>query len=160
MKFALYKAAPSLISSLIRWQTGSVYSHVAIAFGDVVYEAVGEGFVRSDSIGQRHAPGTLVDLLEYKVPILPREEERARACCERMVGAPYDYEMVLSGFTLRYCWEPKRARRKYFCSEAAYLVGAAMDGDRLLLERCSPWEVSPEDINRSPRLMWLKTVKL
>lgn len=160
ISFALYRNVPSLISSLIRWQTRSVYSHVAIVAGGSTYEALSRGFVRASSLGENHDAGVIVDILEYKQKLAPTEEIRALQCLDSMVGAKYDFEMVLAGFPFRYRFEPRRAARKIFCSEAALIVSAAMGPDRILLERVHPSEVSPEDINTSALLKWKDTVTL
>lgn len=159
MKFVLYRGR-SLISSLIQWQTRSVYSHVAIWFPDAmeVYEAVDRGFVRAATLAENHDAGTEVDVLGYEVPLTPEEIERARAICGRMVGAPYDYEMVFAGFVLRMGWEPAANRKKFFCDEAALLVATAIGHP--LVARTLPWKCSPEDVNKSVALRWERSMTL
>lgn len=159
-QLAFYKKSPGVVSRLIRRFTRSAYSHVAVATLGGVFEAVGRGFVLSATLGMEHERGTLVDLLEYKTPLTAAELARATDCCRGLVGAKYDYEMVLAGFPLRYEWEPKSARTKFFCSEAAFLACAAMGPGRMLLDRCQPWEVSPEDLFRSPQLVWVNTITI
>lgn len=160
IQFGLYKASPSIVSRAIGWFTRSVYSHVAIKANGFVYEAVEQGFVKSMNWRERHDAGTLVDILEFKTPVTSSEELRAERCGISMLGAGYDYLAVLAGFPLRLNFEPKYSRKRFDCSEAAFLMAAAMGPDRLLLERCQPWEVSPEDINRSALLKWIQTITL
>lgn len=169
IQFGLYKAVPGTISHVIGWFTRSVYSHVAIKIFDkvchdetdkLVYEAVEEGFVKSADWGSRHEKGTIVDVLEFKESVTLSEELKAATCGDNMLGSGYDYLMVVAGFPLRLKFEPKSSRKRFDCSEAAFLMAAAMGENRLLLERCQAYEMAPEDINRSPLLKWVQSITL
>jgi hypothetical protein len=160
MKFAMYRGE-SLISRLIGWQTRSVYSHVALWFQDCgdVYEAVASGFVKAGSLVENHEPGAKVDVLEYELPLTPKEDAAARLACAWMVGTPYDYRMVFAGFPLRYDHEPAKNRRQFFCSEAAVLVAQAIRRP-IVSARVPAWKCSPEDVHRSVALIHTMSLEL
>lgn len=158
MTFALYRGT-SLISRLIGWFTRSVYSHVAILFDDGrVFEAIGDGFVRANDLWKNHEAGTIVEILEFRQPLLPFQVKEARAMCELLVGKPYDYAMALAGFPFRARGESKGASQRLFCSEAVAIVTNAIGAP--VCERTLPWKVSPEDINKSSTLKWVRTITL
>ncbi len=153
MRFALYQGT-GFVSAGIRLFTRSVYSHVAIAFDDgMLFEAVGDGFKRSKSYLHRHKPGLLIDLFEYATPLTDDEYAKARAFCERIENAPYDYGSVLAGFPLR--TNEDSNRDKWFCSEAA--LAASIAAGRPLLHM-PPWKCSPDHISISPLLKWTNTI--
>ena len=149
MKFALYRGE-SWISSVIRWETRSVYSHVALWFPDAceTYEAIGSGFVKAGSLGANHERGAKVDVFDYTEPLCFDDVQTARRVCQAMVGAPYDYEQAFAGWPLRYGWERRKNRDKFFCSEAAAIVAAAINRP-IVATRVQPWKVAPEDVFRS-----------
>ena len=156
-----------LISSLIRWGTGSVYSHVALIASanlGLIVEAVPEGGVRAISIQNYKTP---YDLYRVKDPNSFKVTEVV-ACLIRTLAGKYDFKS-----TLRLGWELVLRRLKlvklaalkvtqqkeaadtlqkdqdYFCSELCYeafkaggldIVPQIGDGDT----------ASPGDIAGSP----------
>ena len=155
-----------MISRLIRWQTRSAYSHIAVRFtqdmwvkldgarekiikaGSVI-EAWKGGVRMAGSISSSHEPGTRVDLFEFKAPLDEREMQTLAAFMVRQLGKGYDYRSIVRFLTR----EPVDhwRRTKWFCSELAF--EACLTAGRNLLERCAAWEIPPRDIPRSP-LLW------
>jgi hypothetical protein len=99
-------------------------------------------------------------VLSYKEPLTPSEDAAALMLAQSMVGAPYDYTMVLAGFPIRLDYEPARDRTAFFCSEAVFLICASMGVRRVLLERTQAFKVPPEGINLSPLLLWESSLVL
>lgn len=161
MKIALYRGS-GFVSEEIEGLTRSVYSHAAVWWPELggVYEAISEGFVLAPTLDTNHDAGTIVDILSYKEPLTDDEDILANMMAKKMVGAPYDYADVLAGFPLCLKYEPKAGRKAFFCSEAVFLICAAMGAKRVLLERTQAWRVSPEGINESPLLLWENTITL
>jgi uncharacterized protein YycO len=153
MKFALYQGS-SFVGGLIRKFTRSRYSHVALKFSDgIVFEAVGDGFKRSSSLGARHEKGTVIDIFEYATPMDRTEEAKARLFCETIENAPYDYGSVLVHFPLREAGDSDRS--KWFCSEAALAASIAIGRP---LQIMAPWRCQPDHIAISPLLKWKESV--
>jgi uncharacterized protein YycO len=175
------------VSGLIRLATYSValvggkevpgYSHIGILFtadmdvevGGIVHcvkagnviEAWQGGVKLSASLGERHTPGTPVDLFEFKTPLTPAQERIAAQFLVSQIGKGYDYLNVLRFVPIVRFLFPKPSpsiwtRNHVFCSELA-LDGFA-DCGRALLDRCRAWQVPPRDVPRSPLLMFQKTV--
>lgn len=156
MRFALYQS-DGLIPGLIRRFTRSRYSHVAIDFGEIIYESIASGFVRAGSYGENHAPGTTVDLFGYNHPLTRNEEAAARDFCRSIVGTAYDYDSVFVHFPLRLAGDGNRG--KWFCSEAALAASWSM-GEHRLLQRMLPERCMPDHIAISPLLRWEGSVIL
>ena len=159
----------SLISRLIRFQTRSVYSHIAIRFTDSmlvktplqygrtlaveieagnVIEAWNGGVRKADSISASHTPHTKVDLFELKSPLSSGSTKIFSQFLCAQLGKPYDY-MAIIRFLTR---EPENRWRKdkWFCSELAF--EACLVAGRELLANCPAWKVPPAWIPMSPLL--------
>ena len=133
-----------LISTLIRWQTRSQYSHAAIQLNDgsiiEAWQGAGvrklPGFTRgTEGIDafEITAPYNHLAVLEFLDSVLVDNDG-------------YDYFGVLRFVSRRRA----RDNKKWFCSE---LVFAAIQAGGLnLFERTQPWEVSPGLLARSPYL--------
>ena len=164
MQIALYRGTAE-ISGDIERLTRSVYSHAAAYFPEVneLWEAIGSGFVMARSLGENHDKGTIVDLLEFKIPLTDAEEAAALAAARGLEGIPYDYKGI-AAFALKLGADPGMAPAQsgqpshVFCSAAVFLICAAIGPERLLLERTEAFKVAPEGINLSPLLKWAQTV--
>ena len=171
IQFCAYQGV-SLVSRLIRWQTRSVYSHIAVRFMDdkevrtplqygrtlnvsiscgSVIEAWSGGVRLSESVSDSHTPHTKVDVFEFDSP-LNSEEERLMTtflCCQ--IGKAYDYLAVFRFLTR----EPvnRASKGKWFCSELAF--EAALVARRELLSGVPAWKVPPAWIPMSPLLKFV-----
>lgn len=163
IQIAAYRGT-SLISRLIRWQTRSVYSHIALLFtadrivhlpgrdetikaGNII-EAWKGGVRLSQSLSSSHTPGTVVDLFGFKKPLTNAEADVAAQFACAQLGKPYDY-MAIVRFLTR---EPEHRwnKSKWFCSELG--IETFFTAGRNLLDRCAAWEIPPRDPPRSPLL--------
>jgi hypothetical protein len=161
MKIALFRGS-GFVSESIEGLTRSVYSHSACWWPEreEIYEAESNGFVLASGPRANHDAGIIVDVFAYKDSLTAGEDSIALQVAQNMVGASYDYVDVLAGFPLQLMYEPKAGSKAFFCSEAVFLICAAMGQKRVLLERTQAWRVSPEHINLSPLLLWEETVVL
>lgn len=161
MKLALYRSGKSPIGGSISWFTRSVYSHVALWFPqhEEVYEAIASGWVVAPTLASNHGKNIRIDVLEYVDPLTPEQEDKAWQLCRKMLGAPYDYAAVFGGFPLRWNLEQKKGRKKFFCSEGAILVAAAI-GRPIIAPRVPAWKCSPEDVFKSAVLKWDESYSL
>ena len=172
----------SLLSRLIKWETRSEISHVSvlqvpdevwdarrqtIIWGHLhkaldtcpVWEAWGamfrrgkSGVFRRSGIHEGHTPGTRIRLMRLADPVA-LDEAAVVAFLERTVGKGYDW-LGLVRFALRI--DRDKAGR-WFCSELVHAALAA--GGVTLLARVVPYQVSPGDVYRSPKLWsFLNTV--
>ncbi len=136
----------SLISKAIRWQTRSVYSHVALEdLNGTVYEAWHVGGVRKlGSLQHGHAPGTKIDRFAI-IPVL--DDMAVRSFLLEQLGKKYDYRSVFRFLTRREC----AADDRWFCSE---LVAYALNlGGVQLQSRIPSSKLSPRDVCMSPVLV-------
>lgn len=164
IQIAAYRGR-SLISRLIRWQTGSDYSHIAIRFtgrfnmsdgesaiqitpGDVIEAWVG-GVRLNPSLSTLHTDRTRVDVFELKTPLGRSQAETIVDFLLRQLGKGYAYRSVLRFLTR----EPRDVERnRWFCSELTF---AAFEHAGIqLLERTPAWRVPPDWIPRSPLLQF------
>jgi uncharacterized protein YycO len=171
LQIAAYRGK-SLVSKLIRWQTRSVYSHIAVHFTEDVWVERGHGSrliaagsvieawkggVRlAKSLSDAHEPGTVVDLFNYHEPLTPAEEMIGAEFLLSQLGKDYDYAAIVRFLTREPAerWEVNR-KTKWFCSELAFEMSLVMS--RNLLERCAAWEIPPRDVPRSPILKFDRT---
>jgi uncharacterized protein YycO len=146
MKILLFKGR-GFVSWLIRFQTRSKYSHVAIVVGDWLYEAWQGAGVRKVPYAEHVAKngGDNVDVFRLD-PGLPFDEAAALAYLEARVGKGYDYWGVIRFVTRR----RMPANDKEFCSE--YGFSAVLSGGVQLFRDTEPYEVSPGLFGRSPLL--------
>ena len=154
MKILLYRGK-SWVSRLIQWQTRSVYSHAAIELeGGEVYEAWPAGGVRVVSnSGERHTPGTQVDVYEVHPPKnMDINPEAVRVWLKQQVGYGYDWFAVLRFLNRR----SQPAPNRWFCSELV-LFALNIGGVRLLNGKFS--RMAPRDVAMSPYLNFLASYK-
>jgi hypothetical protein len=155
----------SFVSKLIRWQTRSVYSHIAVRFtedmwvklgtrdkyihaGNVIEAWTKGGVSLHHDISTVHTPGTRVDVFEFDPPLSEAEENTIAGFLVKQLGKAYDFHAIVH-FLTREPLDHWR-KQKWFCSELAF--EACLTGGKRLLERCSAWEIPPRDIPRSPIL--------
>lgn len=164
LQLAAYQGKSLFPSRMIRWQTDSVYSHIAVLFtekltvrtsgrfvffepGNVI-EAWKGGVRKTESLSAAHEPGTPVDLFSFKTPLRPAEELAAAQFLCAQLGRDYDYRAIFRFLTR----EPmeKSDKTKWFCSELAFQMSVLIT--RPLLERVEAWRIRPCDVPRSPLL--------
>ena len=146
-----------LISRAIRWQTRGTYSHASLIFVDptssMAIEAWHRGGVRCGPVGHLQNPDDPIDLYAVNAPFdLGNTLEFAL----EQVGKPYDFRMV-AGFVSRRTREARRSLGKWFCSELVY--AALEKGGLRLFNQTKPFEVSPDLLKRSTRLIYTKTIR-
>ena len=133
-----------LISALIRWQTGSHYSHAAALIDNTwLYEAWQGAGVRMKPFNWSDTAN--IDCFEI-VGLTPGGAVRMLEYLQSRVGNKYDYWGVLRFVTRA---RPKRNKAD-FCSE--YIYSAAECAGHPLMARTQPAEVSPGLLSRSPFL--------
>lgn len=149
MKILAYRGK-SWISKMIRWQTRSKYSHIAIELNDgSVIEAwhIG-GVAHNKSFRTVHTKGTPVDVFSINKPF---DEIEAEAFLLEQIGKKYDFGSIARFMSRRD--EPHDD--KWFCSELS-LDGIAKGGLNLL-ERIPFSHVSPGQEITSPFLGLIET---
>lgn len=144
MKILAYKGT-GLVSKLIRLQTRSEYSHVAIQLLDgTVVEAWAAGGVRHvASPLEAHKSKTEIDVF------LLTEEFDSGAVLQFLnsqLGKKYDFRSIFRFLTRR----SSPLDDRWFCSEL--VLAAFRMGGLELLARVPSSEVSPRDITISPLL--------
>ena len=147
MRLLAYQGV-SPLSRLIRWQTRSIYSHVAIEHEGQVVEALGTRgrVVLATDFRQYHTPGTVVDVLE--VPGV--DADLAWDFSIEQIGKPYDYRGVVR-FVTRQSYH---INGRWFCSE---LASAACSAGDVELLRIPHHESSPRDVAASPMVKHVGT---
>jgi uncharacterized protein YycO len=132
-----------IISTLIRWQTRSPYSHAAIllADGSIVESWQGKGVRGTELHDWKN-----VDV--FYVPSATNAQWfNVVLFMLNRIGKGYDYWGVLR-FITRTNMPPND---KWFCSEIVF--EAFQEAGINLLERIDPWEVSPGLLSLSPLLV-------
>ena len=149
MKILLYRGR-SIISRLIRFQTRSKYSHVAVMMDDgSAYEAWQVGGVRHiDSPFDGHKKGTIIDV--YRI-LEPFDSLAVQEFIQLQLNAKYDFSSVLRFVSRRHA----KNNNKWFCSELAL---EAFSAGNLELLNAESGEMSPRDVSISPLLMFEKTI--
>ena len=166
IQIAAYQGT-SFISRLIRWQTRSVYSHIAVRFtkdiwvkrgggreslinAGAVVEAWNGGVRQVRNLSAAHTPGTRVDLFEFVIPLSETEEQAFAAFLLSQVGKGYDYRAIFRFITRAPInhWN----KTKWFCSELAF--EACLTAGRDLLARTAAWKVPPAWVPMSPLLKY------
>lgn len=130
------------ISTMIRWQTRSHYSHAALLLrdGSTIIEAwQGEG-VRKKQIGDWN------DVDTFHVDVSDQVWDAVIAFAEAQIGKPYDYVQVLRFVSRRKPVDDG----KWFCSELAF-EAFRWNGVKLL-DRVPGSAVSPAMLSWSPLL--------
>lgn len=143
----------TLISKLIRWQTRSQYSHVAIVLDDgSILESWHKGGVQHNKdLSVRHSKGTVIDL--YDIVVTKEQETKIISFFTKQLGKKYDFKMVLRFLT--HGSEAGGIKYRWFCSE---IVFAAFQYAGInLLENTRAWECPPAWINKSHLLKYTQT---
>ena len=142
MKILAYQGK-SFISKLIRWQTRSKYSHIAVELDDgTIVEAWASYGVIHNSFSYAHKPGTPVDVYRIKGLL---DSVKAEEFLLEQVGKKYDWKSVF-----RFLWHtPASKNDKWFCSE---LAETALAKGSVELQRGNYSEHSPRDTAMSPLL--------
>lgn len=150
MKILAYRGI-SIISILIKFQTRSIYSHIAVETDrGMVYEAWHRGGVQSNSSFKRlHTQGTKVDIFELVHPE-NFDVGKAKVFLKDQIGKKYDFWSVGRFLTRR----KAQANNKWFCSE---LAEEAFKHGGVHLLNGNPSEHSPRDIVLSPYLRLVET---
>ena len=166
IQIAAYQGT-SFVSRLIRWQTRSCYSHIAVRFTEdiwvnrgggreslinagAVIEAWKGGVRLVPTLSASHTPGTRVDLLEFVNPLTYAEEQAVAAFLLSQVGKGYDYLAIIRFLTR----EPMNYwnKKKWFCSELTF--ESSLTAGRDLLARIPAWKVPPAWVPMSPLLKY------
>jgi len=142
----LFYRGSGLVGTLIKWQTRSPYSHVALRRGDTVIEAREfRGVIKrpfneeQDGAAERYHV-----VLPLPAGILESVNDLAWEWAEERVGCPYDYPAVLRFISRR----SAEVNENWFCSEFAF--GAWQYAGAVLLDRTEMWEVAPGLLIRAP----------
>lgn len=157
---AYHGISPS--SRVIRWQTLSDVSHVALLFygmahsrGDdsitakepAILESVPwRGVVRSSNPWEYHRPGTKLDVWRFSY-LTESEERKAAQAALAELGKGYDWRGV-ARFVIRQ--RPAANNGLWFCSEYFAHVAERMNRQLLNLE---PHDITPRDSVASPLLI-------
>lgn len=139
----LFFSGKGLIARAIRWQTRSLWSHVAFLLGNKVIEShSGTGVVKRElEDADRLATRRYVECDE-------KTYYRLLQWCNKRVGQRYDYLAVLRFIDRRRCYRDDT----WFCSELVY-AGLCEVGI-VALNETAPWECSPGLLARSPVLAY------
>lgn len=131
-KVRLYKGS-GFISSLIKFQTRSEYSHACFVIDDFIYEAkefIGVRKIKDDKSGNYD---------EFSLDITKEQKKVLLEFLMAQLGKGYDYTMVARFITRQQ--EQRASSGVWFCSE---LVTAGLNKIKLPpLLRINPWAVSP-----------------
>ena len=150
MKILMYRGK-SIISKLIRFQTRSQYSHVAVQLEDTgsVIESWHKGGVRRiASAFHDHTIGTPIDVYTIDATY---DRDAVKQFLYNQVGKKYDFGAIARFLSRRH----EFADNKWFCSE---LCLAAFEHGGLRLLNGNPSELSPRDVALSPILTYEKTI--
>lgn len=146
---ALYRGI-GLVSTLVRWQTRSVYSHAGLYLpdGSTIESWHRGGVARNEWLGAVHTPGTVVDLFRVAAPV---EWDAALVFAAAQIGKGYDFRGCARFLTRR---GPDCHPARWFCSS---LVFAAVEqGGVKLLQRICPSAVAPQHLALSPLLRFVR----
>jgi len=139
---ALYRGV-GVVSTLVRWQTRSIYSHAGIRLrgGSIIESWHRGGVKRNETLGTVHMPGTVVDLFRVAAPV---DWTKALLFAGGQIGKGYDWRGCARFVTRR---EPDCNPQRWFCSS---LVFAALEhGGVQLLARICPAAVAPAHLSLS-----------
>ena len=140
-------SARGLISSAIRWQTRSGFSHASLYRhgAGVVESREGHGVRAMDKL--ELGDNETIELFRV-VGVDYAQEKAAWEFAQAQIGKPYDWTMVLRFVSRRQ--ESRASSGKWFCSELVYAAYRHAGID--LLRDTEPWEVSPGLLGKSPLL--------
>lgn len=156
--YFLFYRGVGFVSKAIRWQTRSIYSHVAIYCRGSIYEAwhTGGDHFWSGSVRrirhplEGHDRRTPVDIYVLR-NTLGFDIDKAEKYLKSQLGKGYDFKNV---------WRflPRSAaadNSKLFCSE--YGLESAAAGGKVLLH-INPAEAAPAHLSISPEIMYHETI--
>jgi uncharacterized protein YycO len=140
----LYRGT-GLISTIIKWQTRSGYSHAALLYPDgvTIIEAIQFHGVRKRQANIKDDP---CDIFEVQ-GMTSDQWAQVFALAEAEIGCGYDYRSIFRFITRTKAGSPNR----WFCSEFVFDLFQKVDVN--LLARIKPWAVSPGHLALPPRLM-------
>jgi hypothetical protein len=152
MKILLF-CGTTLVSKLIRWQSRGPYSHAAMLFEGVLYEAregvgVHRIIIQSSAEVKLKMPKGYGQYDTFRIDYPALNTESILSFLMDQLGKKYDYGSVLRFISRRQA--NRRDSGKWFCSEMC--VAAVQQGGLNLLERIEPWAVSPAMLAYSPFL--------
>ena len=103
----------SLARKLIGYRLASEFSHTAIQFGDLVYEATMFGGVQRFRLSGMNEP-----LVSTVLKVSKEDYERTEKLAISLLGSSYDFKAIL-GFILA---ARIQGTNNYFCSEYGFLL--------------------------------------
>ena len=144
LRIGLHRST-GLVSSLIKWQTRSQYSHASLILpsGLILESIQGKGVVMDRWYALRD------DIDVFTVAIREEQEHAVIDFAKQQLGKPYDYTMVLRFISRRQA--TRKTSGKWFCSELVF--ASYLEAGIALLRDTEPWEVSPELLSKSPYLI-------
>ncbi len=143
VQVVLFKNAESFIAKAIRWQTDSKYCHAALLFNDTyLLESTGERGVEGRYFNKMHEDCDIYDVEN----LTDEEKDRVWDFAVAQRGKGYDFWGVLRFISRSRLPENDR----WFCSELVFESFRHAQVD--LLDRVEPWQVSPGDLAKSPKL--------
>jgi uncharacterized protein YycO len=149
MKILLVKNK-GLVSSLIEFQTRSIYSHAAILDGGDVWEAVSPKVRKTSYLefkdNYHEATWDTFKLKPQYQSYL--DEAIMRGFLDRQVGKGYSYSLVVKFITRQDA--SRNDCGHWFCSELAF--AAWVKGGVHLLANIPAWKVYPSELSYSPLL--------
>ena len=146
MKLLLFHGR-GLLSSLIRLQTRSQYSHAAVLFDNNLMVESWQGTGVRDKQWATVVDREGIDAFEI-AGINHDSALKAREWCMQQIGKKYDYYAVIRFVTrTRPIGDPVH---RWFCSELAFMAFQMAGVD--LLKRVPPERVSPGLLSMSPLL--------
>jgi uncharacterized protein YycO len=144
LRIGLHRST-GLVSSLIKWQTRSQYSHASLILpsGLILESMQGKGVVMDRWYNDKG------DVDTFTVAIRAEQEHAVIDFAKQQLGKGYDYTMVARFLTRRQA--TRKSSGKWFCSELVF--AAYQEAGVSLLRDTEPWEVSPELLSKSPYLI-------
>lgn len=148
----IFYKGDGFISKIIKKVTKSPYSHVALVLDN--YHILEADWKRPLSI--RHISYRSQEYDIYRVKGLTEEQkEKLRRYINETISAGYDLKLVLSHL-FKYFFKGKllNSPSRYDCSE--WITLAFLYAGIELLPSKQPFEVTPADLSKSPRLKLVK----
>lgn len=153
----------SALGQLTTWRTWSYVGHASWirADGTCIEAWIDNGLRLKGSVRHvphwcdGHTPGTVLHLLAWPA-LIGLQRERFETFLLAQVGKPYDFR-GLTGFMTRPDGERLASREKWFCSELIH--GASVEIAQPLLARVPSHKVPPCDLEKSPQLVFVGSVR-
>jgi len=121
------------------------YCHVSIKIDNTIYES--KPFIGVRKYQLIDTDGYHID--EYKLKITLKQKHKLIQFLEKQIGKGYDYWSVV-GFILYKTRESRKNCGKWFCSELVFVSFEKIGIN--LLNRVTPWKVSPVILSYSPKI--------